>query len=138
MAADTAWLPYQRVAPIGAVKPIAYAAVAGQAALLPTVGGAWAERTNLAGADGSDFTDPPAYIDPTSNFSNSGAGDRWVSGRMTSLAVAPDGALFAGAADGGVWKSTDGGQHWTPLFDAQGTLSIGSLLVTGSGSSYTV
>jgi hypothetical protein len=138
-AADAAaWFTSQRLAPNGAVDPNAFAAGAAQAALLPSVGGAWTERTNLAGADGNDFSDPPQYVDPTSNFSNSGAGDRWVSGRMTALASAPDGSLFAGAADGGVWKSSDSGQHWTPLTDTQNTLSIGALLVTSSGRGYTV
>src|SRR5215469_8163276 len=133
-----AWFIAQRFAPNGAVNPNAYASAAAQAASLPTVGGAWAERTNLPGTNGNDFSDSPQYIDPTSNFSNSGAGDRWVGGRMTALAAAPDGTLFAGAADGGVWKSTDAGQHWTPVTDSQATLSIGALLVTGSGSHYTV
>ncbi len=138
-AADAAnWFLIQRLAPNDAVDPNAFAAATQQSASLPTVPGTWTERTNLAGADGNDFSDPPAYIDPTSNFSNSGAGDRWVAGRMTSLAVAPNGTLFAGAADGGVWKSSDGGQHWTPIFDGQRTLSIGALLVTGSAVQYTV
>jgi hypothetical protein len=137
--ADAAeWFTGQRLAPNGAVDPNAYASGAVQAAALTSVGGAWTERTNLPGADGTDFSDSPQYIDPTSNFSNSGAGDRWVSGRMTALAAAPTGALFAGAADGGVWKSTDGGQHWTPMTDKQNTLSIGALLVTGSSTNYTV
>src|SRR5215831_20783896 len=134
----TDWFMAQRLAPNGAVDPNAYAAGAAQAAALPTVGGAWTERTGRPGTDGNDFSDSPQYIDPTSNFSNSGAGDRWVAGRMTALAAAPDGSLFAGAADGGVWKSTDGGQHWTPMMDSQATMSIGALLVTGSGSHYTV
>jgi photosystem II stability/assembly factor-like uncharacterized protein len=138
-AADAAdWFTSQRLAPNGAIDPNAFASATLQAASLPSVAGTWTERTNLAGADGNDFSDPPAYIDPTSNFSNSGAGDRWVAGRMTSLAAVPNGPLFAGAADGGVWKSTDGGQQWAPVFDSQGTLSIGALLVTGSGGSYTV
>src|SRR2546427_663735 len=55
-----------------------------------------------------------------------------------AVAEAPGGALFAGAADGGVWKSSDAGQHWTPVFDMQDTLSIGALLVTSSGGGYTV
>ena len=132
------WFTDQRMAP-GFVNPNAYAAAIAQGVLLPSTPGTWTERTNLPGADGNDFSDPPAYIDPTSNFSNSGAGDRWVSGRMTSLAATPGGGtLFAGAADGGVWKSTDGGQHWTPTFDKEATLSIGALLVTGTASSYTV
>jgi len=138
VAAATDWFTLQRLAPNGAVDPNAFEAVAGQAAALPTVGGAWTERTNLPGAQGSDFSDPPQYIDPTSGFSNSGAGDRWVGGRMTSLASAPDGALFAGAADGGVWKTTDGGTTWTPLTDAAGSLSIGALLVVPNATGYTV
>ena len=138
-AADAAdWFTLQRLAPNGAVDQNAFAAVAGQAASLPITPGTWTERTNLPGAQGTDFSDSPAYIDPTSNFSNSGAGDRWVGGRMTALAAAPDGSLFAGAADGGVWKSNDGGTSWSPLTDNAGTLSIGSLLVSATGSGYTV
>jgi len=132
------WFTEQRMAP-GFVNPNAYAAAIAQGVLLPSTPGTWTERTNLPGADGNDFSDPPAYIDPTSNFANSGAGDRWVGGRMTALAATPGGGtLFAGAADGGVWKSTDGGQHWTATFDKEGTLSVGSLLVTGTASTYTV
>src|SRR5262245_21408132 len=123
VAAAQDWFMSQRLAPNGAVDPNAYASAAAQAASLPTVGGAWSERTNQSGTDGNDFSDSPQYIDPTSGFSNSGAGDRWVAGRITALAAAPDGSLFAGGADGGVWKSSDGGQHWTPLTDSQATLS---------------
>jgi hypothetical protein len=137
VAAAQAWFTDQRLSPNGAVNNDAFAAVAGQAASLPTTGGAWTERTNPAGP-GVDFSDPPQYIDPTSNFSNSGAGDRWVAGRTTALAAAPDGSLFVGAADGGVWKSTDQGAHWKPVTDNQGTLSIGALLVVPSKRGYTV
>jgi hypothetical protein len=137
VAAAAAWFAEQRFAPNSAVNGNAFAAIRAQAASLPTTGGAWTERTSPTGP-GVDFSDPPQYIDPTSNFSNSGAGDRWVAGRVTSLAAAPDG-LFVGTADGGVWKSTDGGAHWTPLTDSQGTLSIGALLVVrGTGTHYTV
>jgi hypothetical protein len=137
VAEAQAWFTDQRLAPNGVVNPDAFAAIPGEAASLPVTGGAWTERTDPAGA-GVDFSDSPQYIDPTSNFSNSGAGDRWVGGRITALAAAPDG-LFLGAADGGVWKSTDNGSHWTPLTDAEGTLSIGALLVVPTGGSdYTV
>jgi len=52
-------------------------------------------------------------------------------GRVTSLAVDPRNAntVFAGAAAGGVWKSTDGGNNWTPLTDNQVSLAIGSLIL---------
>src|SRR5215469_6347808 len=136
LGAAQAWFLEQRTAPNLAISPDAYAAVQAQALALQTTGGAWTERTNPA--SGVDFSDSPQYIDPTSNSSNSGAGDRWVAGRITALAAAPDGTLFAGGADGGVWKSADGGQHWTPLTDSQPTLSIGALLVTPANSGYTV
>src|SRR5215472_4527508 len=101
-AADAAnWFIGQRLAPNGAVNANAFAEGSLQAKTLSSTPGTWTERTSLAGATGNDFSDPPAFIDPTSNFSNSGAGDRWVGGRMTSLAAA-GGVLYAGAADGGV------------------------------------
>ena len=139
-AADAVdWFLSQRFAPNAGVDPNAFAAVEDQAASLDPVGGLWTERTNLSGSAGVDFSDSPTYIDPTSNFSNSGAGDRYVAGRMTSLAASPDGGtLFAGAADGGVWRSTDGGATWTPVFDSQGTLSIGALLTVPTASGYTL
>src|SRR5215204_5322459 len=39
---------------------------------------------------------------------------------------------YVGAASGGVWKTTDGGVNWTPLFDDQPVQSIGSLAVAKS------
>ncbi|HEX7025546.1 MAG TPA: hypothetical protein VF187_12070, partial [Gemmatimonadales bacterium] len=39
---------------------------------------------------------------------------------------------YAGAASGGVYKTTDGGVHWTAMFDAQPVQSIGSLAVAQS------
>ena len=47
---------------------------------------------------------------------------------MTALAA--DGqTVYAGGAAGGVWRSFDGGQHWTPVFDQQDNLSIGALAI---------
>jgi hypothetical protein len=138
LAAAQSWFTDQRAAPNDFINPNAFAAVQGSALSLPVTGGAWTERTSPSASGGVDFSDSPQYVDPTSGFSNSGAGDRYVAGRMTALAVAPGGVLFAGAADGGVWKSTNGGSTWTPVFDSQGTLSIGALLVTTSSSGFTV
>ena len=39
---------------------------------------------------------------------------------------------YFGAAAGGVWKSIDGGAHWTPQFDKQDIASIGSIAVAPS------
>jgi len=39
---------------------------------------------------------------------------------------------YAGAASGGVWKSTDGGNRWDPIFDKQPAAAIGALAVAPS------
>ncbi len=54
-----------------------------------------------------------------------------VSGRITCLAVDPTNhdVVYAGAADGGLWKSTDGGSSWTPLTDNLPRLSSGSVAI---------
>ncbi|HTW85959.1 MAG TPA: hypothetical protein VMD91_17950 [Candidatus Sulfotelmatobacter sp.] len=52
-------------------------------------------------------------------------------GRVATVAgTDADPALFfAGAAGGGVWKSTDGGAAWQPVFDAAGSQSIGAIAI---------
>lgn len=54
-----------------------------------------------------------------------------VAGRVTSFAYDPSDVetLYLGTASGGVWKSTNGGTSWTPIFDQVGTQSIGSIYV---------
>ncbi|MBV8527337.1 MAG: hypothetical protein JOZ75_03390 [Candidatus Dormibacteraeota bacterium] len=58
-----------------------------------------------------------------------------VSGRVTALVTDPTNpaTVYAGGADGGVWKSTNGGGGWTPLTDSQPTLAVGSLAIDSTG-----
>ena len=54
------------------------------------------------------------------------AGPFNIGGRVSALAVAPGGTtLYLGAAAGGVFKSTNSGVNWTPVFDQ--VASIGAL-----------
>ena len=77
-------------------------------------------------------------------------GSAAMSGRIAALAAAPekDGKLllYVGAASGGVWKSTDGGTTYTPVFDKQPVQSIGDIEIdpqhhetvwVGTGESWT-
>jgi hypothetical protein len=52
-----------------------------------------------------------------------------VGGRVTDVVADPANTnkLYVASASGGVWKTTDGGATFTPIFDGQGTLSIGAL-----------
>src|SRR5258708_5554142 len=43
----------------------------------------------------------------------------------------PD-TYYFGAVAGGVWKTTDGGQNWTPLFDKEDISSTGAMAVAPS------
>lgn len=40
--------------------------------------------------------------------------------------------FYFGGADGGVWKTGDAGRTWSPLFDRQGSASIGALALAPS------
>jgi photosystem II stability/assembly factor-like uncharacterized protein len=68
------------------------------------------------------------------------------SGRVMSIAVNPKNKFeyYVGVASGGVWKTVNDGTTWTPLFDDQGSYSIGwveldpndsSVVWVGSGES---
>jgi len=66
-----------------------------------------------------------------------------MSGRVVDIAVASTpgargGALgtvvYVAAATGGVWKSTNGGTSWTPIFDEAGVGSVGAIAVAPSNA----
>ncbi len=49
------------------------------------------------------------------------------SGRISDFAMHPEGwqTFYAGVASGGVWKTTNGGITWTPIFDHEGSYAVG-------------
>ncbi|MBI5865930.1 MAG: hypothetical protein HZB38_15785 [Planctomycetes bacterium] len=52
-------------------------------------------------------------------------------GRVSAIAVSPTDAnlFYAAGADGGVWRTSDGGVNWTPLTDTLPTTAIGALAI---------
>ena len=68
---------------------------------LPATGGSW-----------SEITKRPFLNDPINRGANFGVGWGYVTGRMTAFTAARR-RVYAGSASGGVWRSTDGGAHWT-------------------------
>ena len=58
-----------------------------------------------------------------------GIGPAINSGRIVDFAVTPGARhrYFAAAASGGVWRTDNAGTTWTPVFDDQGSYSIGCL-----------
>ena len=57
-----------------------------------------------------------------------------IGNRLTTVAGVPNDPMtyYVGAASGGVWKTTDGGLNWKPIFDSQEVHSIGSISVAPS------
>jgi hypothetical protein len=120
--------PVREADPLVAAAPVrqSRAAVANQTAA--SVGGTWTSlgpqpvttETNLC-------TFPPNYA-VCASYGNA-------SGRITSLVANPTNSaiVYAGAAGGGVWKSSDSGNSWAPLTDNQPTLAIGSLAIDSTG-----
>src|SRR6202140_5273689 len=56
-------------------------------------------------------------------------GSAFTSGRVLGFAVDPNNPAryFVAAASGGVWKTINNGTTWTPVFDSEGSFSIGAI-----------
>lgn len=62
-----------------------------------------------------------------STWVNEGPGN--IGGRFNALAMSPtdNDIIYAGAANGGIFKTMDGGSNWTPIFDDHAYLAIGEI-----------
>jgi photosystem II stability/assembly factor-like uncharacterized protein len=76
----------------------------------------------------------PFPVDQWKNAPVRSIGPAVTSGRVTAIDVASDatGTIFAGTASGGVWRSTNGGIRWEPIFDREETIGVGALKVDPS------
>ena len=65
------------------------------------------------------------------NWKPRNLGPSGMSGRITAIdAVVNDPkTVYLGAASGGVWKTINAGASWTPVFDEQPILNIGSIAI---------
>ncbi len=55
-----------------------------------------------------------------------------VSGRVSAIAIDPRNVnvAYLGGAQGGVWKTTNGGTSWTPMTDTQASTAIGAIALS--------
>lgn len=60
------------------------------------------------------------------------AGPLNIGGRITDIEIPLDDAntYYVGAASGGIFKTTDGGANWQPIFDEMDMLSIGDMEIS--------
>lgn len=73
-------------------------------------------------------------LDQLKNLKLRNIGPAGMSGRITAIDVVNSNQdiWYLGAASGGVWKTTNAGASWTPVFDKEPTLNIGSIAVQQS------
>lgn len=71
------------------------------------------------------------------NWKPRNIGPASMSGRVTSIdvEVANPNNIWIGAASGGVWKTSNSGVSWTPVFDEQPILNIGAVAIQQSNPS---
>lgn len=79
-----------------------------------------------------------AKLQDNTNIRQAGFNNNWVvqgpgniGARVNVVAIHPtdENIIYAGFSGGGVFKTTNGGQTWLPIFDAQTYLSIGEITI---------
>src|SRR2546430_628529 len=92
--------------------------------------GTWATAAALLVATAAAAQAPVRYDAGTvSGLTARNIGSATMSGRIAALAAVDDGGrltVYVGSASGGVWKSINGGTTFKPVFDKEGTQSIGA------------
>src|SRR5579884_4478148 len=80
------------------------------------------------------FCGASAPSDPFAPLHYRNVGPQVSGGRLGAVAGtdADSSLYYAGAAGGGVWKTTNAGQSWEPVFDKQDVQSIGAVAVDPS------
>jgi len=75
----------------------------------------------------------PAPLSETDYTMSQWMGQNGLSGEVTGIAIDPSGAtdtfLYLSTGDGGVWMSSDGGNHWIPVTDNLPSLAIGTIAI---------
>ena len=72
---------------------------------------------------------------PLANFKAKNVGPTNMSGRIIYIEVASNpNTFYVAAASGGVWKTTDNGQSFAPIFDHQSALGIGAMALSKSNN----
>ena len=82
-------------------------------------------------ADEPEKPSSPMSADTFAGLKLRSLGPAVTSGRVVSFAVHPKdkSTYYVGSAGGGVWKTVNAGTSWTPLFDGEGSYSIGTVVL---------
>ncbi len=91
--------------------------------------------------EGQNPSDEEAEKGPLSSETFTGLelrniGPALMSGRIADIAIAPEdpATWYVAVGSGGVWKTTNAGTTWTPIFDEESSYSIGAVTLDPSNS----
>ncbi|TDI39987.1 MAG: glycosyl hydrolase, partial [Acidobacteria bacterium] len=92
-----------------------------------TVSPVWAAGDKKKDGEEKDLLSAGTF----SGLSLRGIGPGLASGRISDMVVSPadSSTWYVAVASGGVWKTVNAGTTWTPIFDDQGSYSIGCITV---------
>ena len=117
----------QMAAKRGLVAPGAYSAAVASLNGTTRTAATWSEVTTKPyNADDANYDAQPA--------SNATGGAGYVTGRITGIAGDAAGYVYAGGANGGVFRRAPGSTAWTPISDQIPSLSTGYLTLASDGS----
>src|SRR5713101_6906512 len=90
-----------------------------------------------AGAGAAPGADQPNPMDKLKSLEFRELGPAVMGGRVDDFAVVESNTniVFVGMASGGVWKTTNNGTTWTPVFDKEGVSTIGDIAIASSDPS---
>ncbi|MFZ1158240.1 MAG: hypothetical protein WAO10_10695, partial [Candidatus Sulfotelmatobacter sp.] len=96
-----------------------------------------AEKKDEKKEEAKDDKKPGMTADTFSGLKFRLIGPAVASGRVMSIAVNPKNKFeyYVGVASGGVWKTVNDGTTWTPVFDGEGSYSIGWVALDPNDSS---
>lgn len=90
----------------------------------------------VTGTGASAQEGPTLSADLLSAFELRSVGPALATGRVVDLAIDPRdrNTWYLAAASGGVWKTVNAGTTWEPVFDDQGSYSIGTVVIDPTDS----
>lgn len=106
-----------------------------KASALANPASAFAASSAITGAQWVQYGPEPLRIDAEQNFQGTGPD----AGMITELAIDPRGTsdqvVYQSNNDGGIWKTTDSGAHWTPMTDFMPSNSMGAVTLDAGNPS---
>ena len=87
-------------------------------------------------ADEEPKADPGFNEETFKGLEMRGIGPAFTSGRIADIAIVPEdqSTWYVAVGSGGVWKTENAGTTWSPIFDNEGSYSIGSIALDPNNS----